>query len=123
MRMKSYKSITEYIAAAEKSSQKFLREFRALVRDLVPKGTEAIRYGMPTLQIDGANVLHYAAMKNHFGFYPTPSGIKEFESDLNKLNIDYSKGCIRFPYTKPLPIALIKKIVKFRVKEEAALQK
>ena len=123
MRMQSYKNIDEYIKAADKNAQKWLREFRKLIHELAPRGEEVIRYGMPTLQIDGKNVLHYAAMKRHFGFYPAPSGIKAFESDLKKLGIDYSKGCIRFPYTKPLPLPLIKKIVKFRVKEEAVLQK
>jgi uncharacterized protein YdhG (YjbR/CyaY superfamily) len=116
--MKNYKNITDYIKSFDKSSQKLLKDFRLMVRELAPKGVEAIRYGMPTLQIDGKNVLHYAAMKNHFGFYPTPSGIEAFKSELEKLGIDYSKGCIRFPYRKPLPITLIKKIVKFRLKEE-----
>lgn len=117
MRMQSYKNIDEYIKAADTNAQKWLREFRKLIRELAPRGEEAIRYGMPTLRMNEANVLHYAAMKNHFGFYPTPSGIKAFEKDLKKLNIDYSKGCIRFPYSKPLPAALVKKIVKFKVKE------
>lgn len=115
--MKIYKSVAEYITNADKGAQKFLREFRALVRELAPKGEEAIRYGMPTLRLNDSNVLHYAAMKRHFGFYPAPSGIKPFQADLDKLGLDYSKGCIRFPYTKPLPVALIKKIMKFRVKE------
>jgi uncharacterized protein YdhG (YjbR/CyaY superfamily) len=57
-------------------------------------------------------------MKGHLGFYPTPSGVKAFESELNKRGISFSKGCIRFPYTKPLPIPLITKIIKFRLKEE-----
>ena len=119
MRMKTYASVAEYIANAEKSSQKFLKEFRALVKELAPGGVEVIRYGMPTLQINGKNVLHYAAMKNHFGFYPAPSGVIAFAKDLDKAGYEYSKGCIRFPYTKPLPLPLVKKIVKFRVKEAA----
>lgn len=119
MNMKTYASVAAYIADAEPSAQKFLKEFRKLVKELAPRGEEAIRYGMPTLRMNDANVLHYAAMKKHFGFYPTPSGIQEFQADLDKFGIDYSKGCIRFPYTKPLPLPLIKKIVKFRVKEAA----
>lgn len=115
--MKNYKNITEYIKDADKGSQKYLREMRKIVKELVPKGEEAIRYGMPTLQIDGKNILHYAAMKGHFGFYPTPEGVKAFEKDLKKLGLDYSKGCIRFPYTKPLPVRLIKKIVSIRSKK------
>ncbi len=117
MKIKDYKSVGEYIKDADKSAQKYLREFRAIVRELAPKGEEAIRYGMPTLRMNDANVLHYAAMKSHFGFYPTPSGVKEFQKELDKAGFSYSKGCIRFPYNKPLPTTLIKKIVKFRVKE------
>lgn len=117
MKMKTYKSVAEYIASADKSSQKYLREMRKLVRENAPKGEEVIRYGMPTIQIGGKNILHYAVMKKHFGFYPTSSGVKEFEKDLKKMGLSYSKGCIRFSYDKPLPVGLIKKIVKFRVKE------
>lgn len=113
--MKTYKNVQDYIQHAPKETQKVLKEFRALVRGLAPKGEEVIRYGMPTLQIGGKNILHYAAMKRHFGFYPTPTGVKAFETELQKKKIDYSKGCIRFPYTKPLPLPLIKKIVKFQV--------
>lgn len=118
MKMKTYKSVAEYITSADKISQKYLKEFRKMLKELAPKGEEAIRYGMPTLRIDGKNILHYAAMKKHFGFYPASSGVKEFEKDLKKMGLSYSKGCIRFPYTKPLPVALIKKIVKFKVKEK-----
>lgn len=57
-------------------------------------------------------------MKGHLGFYPTPSGVKNFEGDLKKNNLDFSKGCIRFTYEKDLPISLITKIIKFRLKEE-----
>ena len=115
--MKNYKNINEYIKDAPKERQKVLKSFRALVNELAPGSVEAIRYGMPTIQMGGKNVLHYAVMKSHFGFYPTPSGVKVFERELKKGKIDYSKGCIRFHYDKPIPEALVKKIVRFRVKE------
>lgn len=116
--MKSYKNITEYIKDIPKEHRGYVKTLRELAKKLAPKGEEAIRYGMPTMQIGGKNLLHYAAMKGHFGFYPAPSGIIAFQSELKKAGIDYSKGCIRFPYNKPLPISLITKIIKFRVKEE-----
>ncbi len=94
-----------------------LQTMRALCKKLIPKGEEAIRYGMPTIRLCDTNLLHFATMKEHFGFYPAPSGVKAFESELKKQKISYSKGCIRFPYTKDLPITLVSKIIKFRIKE------
>jgi uncharacterized protein YdhG (YjbR/CyaY superfamily) len=73
---------------------------------------------MPTIQLDGKNFIHFAAMKGHVGFYPTPSGVTAFEGELARRGLSFSKGCIRFPYDEPLPIALITKIIKFRLKEE-----
>lgn len=115
--MQTYKNINEYIKKAPKERQEILKTIRTLMNTVVPKGEEVIRYGMPTIQFDGKNVVHYATMKSHFGFYPTPSGIQAFITELQKEGIQYSKGCIRFPYNKPLPLTLIKKIVMFRVKE------
>ncbi len=113
--MKSYKSTAEYIAHAPASVRKHLTKMRLEIRSVVPKETtESIKYGMPTFELNG-NLVHFAAMKNHLGFYPTPSAIKAFQKELK----DYStsKGCVRFLYDTPLPFALIKKMVKFRVKE------
>lgn len=115
--MQTYKNIDEYIKKAPKERQEILKIMRTLLNTIVPKGEEVIRYGMPTIQLHGKNVVHYATMKSHFGFYPAPSGIQAFITELQKAGIEYSKGCIRFPYNKPLPITLIKKIVMFRVKE------
>jgi uncharacterized protein YdhG (YjbR/CyaY superfamily) len=118
--MKSYKNITEYMKDVPKEHREYVKTLRELSKKLVPKREEAVRYGMPTMQIDGKNLLHYAAMKGHFGFYPAPSGIIAFKTELDKAGIDYSKGCIRFPYNKPLPLPLITKIIKFRITEEKA---
>ena len=119
--MKSYKNITEYVKDIPKEYRGYVKTIRELSKKIVPKGEEAIRYGMPTMQIGRKNLLHYAAMKGHFGFYPAPSGIIAFKSELDKAGIEYSKGCIRFPYNKALPIALITKIIRFRVKEQKGI--
>lgn len=116
--MKTYKNIDEYIKATDKKFTRKVKEFRILANKLIPKGVESIKYGMPTIELDGKNFIHYAGMKGHLGFYPSPSGIKPFEEELNKKDLSFSKGCIRFPYDKPLPIPLITKIIKFRLKEE-----
>lgn len=118
--MKTYKTISEYIKAVPASSLPKVKEIRALVQKYIPKGEEVIRYGMPTMQLNGKNVVHFAAMKGHLGFYPAPSGVRAFENELVKKNIDFSKGCIRFSYDKPLPVSLITKIIKFRLSEEKA---
>ena len=113
--MKTYKTIGEYIQSFPKSEQENLKQMRALVLKLAPRGEEAIRYGMPTLRLNNKNLLHYASFKNHFGFYPAPSGIKAFQEELSKYKT--SKGAIQFPIDKPLPKSLITKIVKFRINE------
>lgn len=118
--MKTFKTIDDYIKSIPKAFAPKVVETRLLAKKLVPKGEEAIRYGMPTLQLDGKNFIHFAAMKGHLGFYPTPSGVAAFQDELEKREISFSKGCIRFPYDKPLPISLITKIIKFRLKEERA---
>ncbi len=116
--MKTYKNVNGYIKDVPDAFVSKIKEIRSLAEKLVPEGEEAMRYGMPTVQLDGKNFIHFAAMKGHLGFYPTPSGVKAFEGDLKKQGIDFSKGCIRFPYEKPLPVSLITKIIKFRLKEE-----
>ncbi len=113
--MKTYPSIAAYIKAQPKIAQVKLLEMQALVEKAAPKATPAIKYGMPTYA-GTENLVHFAAMKGHFGVYPTPSAIDNFASELASYNT--SKGCIRFPYDQPLPRALITKIVKFRVAED-----
>jgi uncharacterized protein YdhG (YjbR/CyaY superfamily) len=117
--MKTFKNINEYIRGLPKELLPKVKEMRVITKKLIPRGTESIKYGMPTVEIDGQNFIHYAAMKGHLGFYPTPSGVKVFESELKEKGISYSKGCIRFPYDKPLPVTLVTKIIKFRLKEDS----
>ncbi|HEY1037603.1 MAG TPA: DUF1801 domain-containing protein [Candidatus Paceibacterota bacterium] len=116
--MNTYKTVNEYIKATPKEFVPKLKEMRALTKKLIPQGEEVIKYGMPAIQLGGKNFIYFAAMKGHLGFYPEPSGVKAFEADLKKKGIDYSKGCIRFRYDKPLPVGLITKIIKFRLKGE-----
>ena len=112
--MESYTTIDEYLATLPESIQKLVSTMRKTIHEVVPEAKEAIKYGMPTFTLDG-NLVHFAAFKNHIGFYPTPSGIIAFKDELAPYHT--SKGAIQFPLDKPLPLALIKKIVAFRVKE------
>jgi uncharacterized protein YdhG (YjbR/CyaY superfamily) len=109
-----FSSIDEYIAAFPEEIQKILEELRATIESAAPGAEEKISYQMPTFTLKG-NLVHFAAHKKHIGFYPTPSGIQAFEQELSIY--DTSKGAIRFPTDKPLPLDLISKIVKFRVNE------
>jgi uncharacterized protein YdhG (YjbR/CyaY superfamily) len=114
MKEKGFSSISEYIACFPQATQKMLKELRVAIKTASPEATEKISYQMPTFYLHG-NLVHFAAYKNHIGFYPTASGIAAFQDELNKYK--NSKGAVQFPLHKPLPLALIKKIVKFRVRE------
>jgi len=110
----TFASIDEYIAAFPTETQKLLGELRAVIKKAAPEAEEKISYQMPTFALKG-NLVHFAAYKNHIGFYPTPSGIKAFERELSVY--ESSKGAVQFPMDKPLPLKLIGKIVQFRVAE------
>jgi uncharacterized protein YdhG (YjbR/CyaY superfamily) len=108
------KNIDEYIEQFPKEIQKLLTEMRITIQKAAPKAEEAIKYAMPTFTLHG-NLVHFAAFKNHIGFYPAPQGIEEFKNELSKYK--GSKGAVQFPLDTPLPLALVSKIVKFRVKK------
>jgi uncharacterized protein YdhG (YjbR/CyaY superfamily) len=112
---KGYRSIDEYIAQFPEEVQITLKKLRAVIKAAAPDAEERISYQMPTFRLKG-NLVHFAAYKNHIGFYPTPGGIKPFEYELSVYEV--SKGTVRFPIDKPLPMELISKIVKFRVEED-----
>lgn len=116
----SYQSIDEYIATFPPGIQKKLKEMRAVVKAAAPQATEKISYQMPTFFLNGS-LVHFAAFKNHIGFYPTPSGIASFAKELARY--ESAKGSVQFPLDEPLPLALIKRIVKFRVGENLAKAK
>ena len=107
-------SIDEYIAAFPEEVQKILEELRATIKAVAPDAEEKISYQMPTFALKG-NLVHFAAHKNHIGFYPTPTGIQAFKNELSIY--EGAKGSVKFPIDKPLPLELISKIVKFRVAE------
>lgn len=107
-------NIDQYIAGFPEAIQERLQKIRATIRKAAPRAEEAIKYGMPTFTLNG-NLVHFAAFKNHIGFYPAPRAIEEFKQELSAY--EGSKGTVRFPLDRPIPLTLIGKIVKFRVKE------
>ncbi|SKD00990.1 Uncharacterized conserved protein YdhG, YjbR/CyaY-like superfamily, DUF1801 family [Chitinophaga ginsengisegetis] len=115
--MKTVSDIDQYIAGFPEETQALLQQMRAAIRKIVPEAGEKIGYGIPTFTLNG-NLVHFAGYKHHIGFYPGASGIKAFEKELSVYK--NSKGAVQFPLDRPLPISLINKIVKFRVKESLA---
>jgi uncharacterized protein YdhG (YjbR/CyaY superfamily) len=114
---KSPRNIDEYIAGFPRDVQESLQQIRTTIRKAAPDAEEAIKYRMPTFVLNG-NLVHFAAFKNHIGFYPTPSGIEEFRDELSRY--ESAKGSVQFPIDEPMPLRLIEKIVKFRVREAQA---
>lgn len=103
-----------YFSQFPSEVQEKLQLIRTTIAQICPKATEKISYGMPAFYFQ-ENIVYFAAYKNHIGFYPTSSGIKNFQTEISIYK--NSKGAVQFPLDKPLPLALIKKITKFRLKE------
>ncbi|MES2566549.1 MAG: DUF1801 domain-containing protein [Bacteroidota bacterium] len=114
------KSIDAYISLQREDIKEKLEQIRSAIFSSAPKAEEMISYGMPAFRYHGM-LVYFAAFKKHIGFYSLPSAHSEFQKDLALYK--QGKGSVQFPLDKPLPIALIKKMVKFRVKENTEKQK
>ncbi|MCG7384260.1 DUF1801 domain-containing protein [Paenibacillus sp. ACRRY] len=106
--------VDEYISGFAPDVQVRLQALRQIIREAAPNAEEKISYQMPTYALHG-NLVHFAAYKNHIGFYPAPSGIEAFRDELSVYK--GAKGSVQFPLNQPLPEELIRRIVEFRVKE------
>jgi uncharacterized protein YdhG (YjbR/CyaY superfamily) len=106
-------TIDEYIAEFPHEVQGRLQEMRALIRSLAPDATETISYAIPTFDLNGKHLVHFAAFKKHIGFYPTPNGLEAFREELKPYKS--GKGSAQFPLDEPLPTDLIRRIVEYRV--------
>lgn len=107
-------SIDEYIAAFPAEVRTVLQELRNTIKAEAPEAQETISYQIPTFTFHG-NLVHFAAFKHHLGFYPTPSGIEHFKNELSRY--ESARGSVKFPLDQPLPLDLIRKMVRFRVQE------
>lgn len=107
-------TIDGYIRQFPPETRKILEKLRAVIRKAAPEAEEKISYRMPTFTLHG-NLVHFAAYRSHVGFYPTPSGITAFREELS--GYKGAKGSVQFPLDRPLPYALIARIVRFRVAE------
>ena len=104
----------EYISVFPESTQKKLQELRNAIKRAAPKATETISYNMPAYKLSSV-LVYFAAYEHHIGFYPTPSALQAFKDEISKYKS--SKGAVQFPLNEPLPLALITKMVKFRINE------
>ena len=109
-------TIDEYIDQFPEDVKGILNELRQTIREAAPEAQETINYQMPTFTLNG-NLVHFAAFKNHIGFYPTPTGIEAFKEELSVYK--GAKGSVQFPIDQPLPWSLIRRIVEYRVKENS----
>lgn len=115
--MKKYTTAKEYLRDIPAHTIERIEELRAAVSSAVPAAEEVISYNMPAYKLNGKTLVYYAAYEKHVGFYPTGSPIVVFADELTKYKT--SKGTIQFPLDKKIPAALVKKIVKYRIAQEA----
>jgi len=118
MRGKKPATIDEYIALFPKDVQVILEKMRQTIQSVAPAAVEAISYQMPTYKLNGKNLVHFAAFAHHIGFYPIPSGIVAFKKELSAYK--QGKGSVQFPLDESVPYELVRKIVRYRVKETMA---
>jgi uncharacterized protein YdhG (YjbR/CyaY superfamily) len=116
---KKPKTIDEYLANVKPDHRKTLQKLRQTIQTAVPKAEECISYGIPAFRLNGSLLVGFAAWSNHCSFYPMSS--KTLKKSRNELrNFQTSKGTLRFSPDKPMPVALVKKLLKARIAENNA---
>jgi len=106
-------SIDDYIAEFPAETQVMLQELRTLIRTSAPDAAETISYAIPTFDLNGTHLVHFAGFKSHVGFYPTGRGVEAFKEELEPYK--GGKGSVKFPIGQPMPTDLIRRIVELRV--------
>lgn len=108
-------TIDGYIAEFAPPVRAALEEVRAAIRETAPDATETIAYAIPTFDLAGKHLVHFAGFAKHVGFYPTPSGMEQFASELGQYK--QGKGSVQFPLDRPMPLDLIRRMVRARIGE------
>ena len=108
-------NIDEYIAGFPKEIQKTLKLIRAAIKKAAPDAEETISYAIPTFTLNGHYLIYFAGYKNHVSIYPAPRGNEDFKDELSQYK--GGRGTVQFPLDKPIPLNLLGRIVKFRIKE------
>jgi uncharacterized protein YdhG (YjbR/CyaY superfamily) len=120
MKKKPPGNIDDYVDRFPKKVQQLLEKMRLTIRKAAPKAEETISYGIPAFTLNGS-LVWFAAFKNHIGFYPGSSAVIAFKKELSAY--EGAKGSVQFPFDEPLPLALVSRIVKFRVKQNLSESK
>lgn len=116
MEKQKFNTVDEYIAGFPENIQHLLEQVRSVIKQTAPAATESISWNMPAYKLNGKPLVYFAGHKKHIGFYPIPSGIEAFKKELAEYG-QSGKGSVQFPYNKPVPLSLIKRIVEYRVTE------
>jgi uncharacterized protein YdhG (YjbR/CyaY superfamily) len=114
-------TIDDYIAGFPPETQTLLERVRTICREEAPGATETISYAIPTFDLQGRHLCHFAGFKHHLGFYPTPGSTSAFADELKAFK--GGKGTVQFPYKDPLPEDLIRRMVRYRVAQVEAGEK
>lgn len=112
---KEIQSVNDYIATFGDATQEKLKQIRQIIKENAPDAVESISYGMPAYKVNNKPLVYFAGYAKHIGFYATPSGHEKFKQQLS--GYKQGKGSVQFPLNEPLPLALIKEIVQFRLTE------
>jgi uncharacterized protein YdhG (YjbR/CyaY superfamily) len=120
MAKSDYSTIYEYIKQFPPEFQKRMELLRSAIREEAPDAEEKISWGMPTFYLKG-NLVHFAAHKNHIGFYPGPSGVQAFLKETTEFKT--SKGAVQLPMDKPLSLGIIRRVVRLRAEENLGTKK
>lgn len=113
--MTTNKDVDTYISRQPENVQQILQKIRGLVHEIAPGATEVISYGIPTFDLNGKHLIHFAGFKKHVSLFPTSSGVEVFKDELESYAT--SRGTIQFPLDKSIPYELIRKITKFRANQ------
>ena len=112
-----FRDVDEYISTFPENTREILEKVRTTIRKAAPDAEESIAYGMPAYKLFKRPLVYFAGFTNHIGFYATPTGHSEFSEALSEYK--QGKGSVQFPIDKPMPLDLISRITKFRVKENS----
>jgi uncharacterized protein YdhG (YjbR/CyaY superfamily) len=115
MTNKEIQSVDDYIATFADAIQEKLKQIRQIIKENAPEAVESISYGMPAYKVNKKPLVYFAGYAKHIGFYATPTGHEKFKQQLSRYK--QGKGSVQFPLNEPLPVALIKEIVQFRLTE------
>ena len=115
MNTNAFANIDEYISLQPSEVQPLLQKVREAIRDAAPGAAEYISYAMPSFKYNGKILVYFAAHKSHIGFYATPTANVAFKKEL--AGYKSSKGAVQFPFDRPVPYDLIRRMVQYKLVE------